>query len=102
LDDLHQDLAQNRSLLRALLDEHLPEVRWAGSPGSYLAWLDCRDLRLEEDPATVFLERGGVAVSSGLTFGTGGAGHVRLNFATTPEILTIAIHRIARAIRRVK
>jgi cysteine-S-conjugate beta-lyase len=66
--------------------------------GTYLAWLDCRALGLGDDPAAAFLERGRVALSAGPSFGTGGAGHVRLNLATTPEILTDAVGRMALAL----
>ncbi|MEV5906326.1 hypothetical protein AB0L81_41710, partial [Streptomyces sp. NPDC052127] len=41
----------------------------------------------------------GVALSRGLDFGTGGAGHVRLNIATSPEILTEGVRRMAAALR---
>jgi cystathionine beta-lyase len=95
LDAVQADLAENRRLLARLLAEHLPGVRCVHGGATYLAWLDCRDLGLGDDPAAAFLERGRVAVNSGLTFGTGGAGHVRLNYATTPEILTDAIVRMA-------
>ena len=49
-------------------------------------------------PARFFLEHARVAVSSGHVFGSGGAGHVRLNFATHPDILTAAITRMAHAL----
>lgn len=98
LDALQADLADNRHLLSALLAEHLPMVRWGGGAGTYLAWLDCRELGLGDDPAAAFLERGRVALNSGLPFGTGGAGHVRLNYATTPEILTEAVVRLAAVV----
>lgn len=97
LDAVHADLAGNRVLLADLLAEHLPAVRWGGGLGTYLAWLDCRELGLGDDPAAAFLERGRVALNSGLTFGTGGAGHVRLNYATSPQILTEALERMAAA-----
>ncbi|MCW2769575.1 MAG: cystathionine beta-lyase [Aeromicrobium sp.] len=96
LDGLHADLADNRELLATLLAKHLPDVRWQGGPGTYLAWLDCRELGLGDDPAAAFLEQGRVAVNSGLPFGTGGDGHVRLNLATTPDILTEAITRMGQ------
>jgi bifunctional pyridoxal-dependent enzyme with beta-cystathionase and maltose regulon repressor activities len=50
-------------------------------------------------PAEVFLEHGRVALNAGLPFGTGGAGHVRLNLATSPELLTEAVRRMAAAVR---
>ncbi|GAB3810167.1 hypothetical protein GCM10027605_47440 [Micromonospora zhanjiangensis] len=67
--------------------------------GTYLAWLDCRPLDLADDPAAVFLDRGRVALNSGPDFGTGGAGHVRLNLATSPDLLAEAVRRIAAAVR---
>ncbi|KAA1380662.1 MalY/PatB family protein [Aeromicrobium fastidiosum] len=99
LDAVHADLADNRRLLADLLAEHLPAVRWGGGSATYLAWLDCRDLGLGDDPAAAFLAGGKVALNSGLPFGIGGAGHVRLNFATSPTILGDAIGRMAEVVR---
>ncbi|AWB90922.1 MalY/PatB family protein [Aeromicrobium chenweiae] len=98
LDALQSDLAENRALLARLLDKHLPAATWSANPGTYLAWLDCRELGLGDDPAAAFLEQGRVALNPGPTFGPGGAGHVRLNYATSPEILTEAIERMARVV----
>jgi len=95
LDALHVDLADNRALLAELLAEHLPAVQWNPPTAMFLTWIDCRELGLGDDPAEAFLERGRVALNSGLPFGNG-AGHVRLNYATTPEILTEAITRLGR------
>ncbi len=99
LDALLAGLDDNRRLLTALLAEQLPGVGYRPGDATYLAWLDCRALGLGDDPAAVFLERGRVALSRGLDFGTGGAGHVRLNIATSPEILTEGVRRMAAALR---
>ncbi|MET8827325.1 aminotransferase class I/II-fold pyridoxal phosphate-dependent enzyme [Streptomyces sp. NPDC004610] len=98
LDALLTGLDENRRLLAALLAERLPGVRYRPGPATCLAWLDCRALGLGDDPAEVFLERGRVALSAGPPFGTGGAGHARLNLATTPELLTEAVRRMASAV----
>jgi cystathionine beta-lyase len=98
LDAVQAGLADNRRLLADLLAHHLPEMSCVHGGATYLAWLDCRALGLGDDPAAAFLEQGRVALNSGLTFGTGGAGHVRLNYATTPEILTQAITRMAAVV----
>jgi cystathionine beta-lyase len=100
LDSLLAGLHSNRRLLGELLADRLPSIGYREPQGTYLAWLDCRALGLAGDPAAVFLERGGVAVNSGPPFGTGGAGHVRVNFATSPEILSEAVARMASAIGR--
>lgn len=98
LDALLVDLADNRDLLARLLAEHVPGARLTPLESTYLAWVDCRELGLEADPASVFLERGRVAFNPGPTFGTGGAGHVRVNIATHPAILTEAVQRMAAAL----
>ncbi|MER6956698.1 pyridoxal phosphate-dependent aminotransferase, partial [Streptomyces sp. NPDC000618] len=98
LDALLGGLDDNRRLLADLLAERLPDVRYRPGEATFLAWLDCRALDLGDDPAAVFLERGRVALNSGLAFGAGGAGHVRLNLATSPEILTECVRRMAAAV----
>ncbi len=98
LDDLVSGLDDNRRLLGTLLAQHLPAVRYRQPEGTYLAWLDCRGLDLPDDPAAAFLARGRVALNSGPTFGTGGEGHVRLNLATSPAIVTEAVERMGEAV----
>ncbi|MFF0732364.1 MalY/PatB family protein [Streptomyces chartreusis] len=98
LDSLRAGLDDNRRLLADLLAEHLPAVTHRPAEATYLAWLDCRALGLGDDPAEVFLHRGRVALNSGIPFGTGGAGHVRLNLATSPELIEEGVRRMAAAL----
>jgi cystathionine beta-lyase len=91
-------LDENRRLLADLLVAHLPGIGYRLPEATYLAWLDYRALGLGDDPAAVFRERGRVALSPGPGFGTGGGGHARLNFATSPELLRTAVDRMARAV----
>ncbi len=89
----------NRRLLASLLAEHLPQVRYTMPEATYLAWLDCRELGME-NPAAFFLQEAKVAVNDGATFGAAGRGCVRLNFATTRAILTEIVRSMAAAVRR--
>ncbi|GJF25944.1 MULTISPECIES: aminotransferase class I/II-fold pyridoxal phosphate-dependent enzyme [Streptomyces] len=98
LDAVLAGLDANRRLLTDLLAAHLPGVVHHPGEATYLAWLDCRALGLGDDPAQAFLHRGRVALSPGPDFGTGGAGHVRLNLATSPEVITEAVRRMASAL----
>ena len=114
LDELMTALDANRSLLTGLLAEHLAAVRYAPPEGTYFAWLDCADLGLEPapdvpdlavvteiaGPARFFVDEARVALSSGHIFGTGGGAHARLNFATSPAILTEAVSRMGEAVAR--
>jgi cystathionine beta-lyase len=98
LDALIPELDANRRLLGELLAKHLPEAGYTAPEGTYLAWIDCRALGLGDDPAAAFLERAGVALSSGPSFGTGGAGHARMNLATSPQIISEAVERMAASV----
>jgi len=97
LDAVRDQLAANRQLLGDLLATELPKIKWTPPKASYLAWLDCRALDLGDNPSETFLERGRVALSRGLDYGREGTGFVRLNFGTSPEHVTDAVHRMARA-----
>jgi cystathionine beta-lyase len=98
LDAVVADISSNSALLTELLAEHLPDAVYQPVEATYLAWVDCRALGLGDDPAAVFLEHGRVAFSSGPTFGVGGEGFIRVNIATTPEVLTEAIRRAGKAL----
>ena len=96
--DLVEGLDHNRHLLAELLREHLPQIRYRPPQATYLSWLDCRELGLGDDPAEIFMSRGKVALNSGLDFGIEGTGYVRLNFATSPEMLIMIVERMASAV----
>jgi cystathionine beta-lyase len=98
LDQVLAELADNARLLDDLLSERLPRVRFQPPQATYLGWLDCRELGLGDDPAAVFRERGKVALASGLEYGAAGAGFARFNFATSAEVITEAVARMAAAV----
>lgn len=98
LNSVLDNLDNNRKMIKELLGSQLPSVRYHIPDNSYLAWLDLEALNLGEDPAQTLLEKGRVALNAGHTYGKQCSQYVRLNFATSPTIITEAIHRIARAI----
>lgn len=98
LDGIMRNLDSNRYLLRDLLAAKIPEIKYSVPNNSYLAWLDVSAFNLGEKPAQVFLERGRVAVISGKGFGPHTPHFVRLNFATSPQILTEGVDRMAVAL----
>ncbi len=98
LDTVIDNLDKNRFLIRDLLGSQLPAIKYHIPQNSYLAWLDVSALNLGENPAATLLERGKVAFNPGHTYGAQCSQFVRLNFATSPEIITEAIHRITKAL----
>lgn len=97
LDAVIGQLGENRALLARLLAEYLPQVTYVPPEASFLAWLDCRRLRLGDDPAAVFLDKGRVALSPGPDFSARGRGFARLNIGTSPALIEEAVRRMAAA-----
>ncbi len=96
-------LRANRDFLTEYLREHLPAVRFHPVESTYLAWLDLRDCPRAGDIQTFLLEEARVAVHDGPTFApeefkAQSQGFIRLNFATSREILTEALERLRRAL----
>lgn len=99
LDRAIAHLDVQRVNVQTLLDTYgLTAIRYVPPQAGYLAWLDCSGLQLDEEPATVFFARGKVALYPGRNFGTQGAAHVRLNFATSSAILEEAVRRMSVAV----
>lgn len=98
LDALLVELDERRTLLRQLLADQLPDVRMIEADATYLAWLDCSGLGLD-DPVATFLEQGKVAVSAGVNYDPQSAQFARFNLATSPEVIREAVRRMVSAVR---
>jgi cystathionine beta-lyase len=98
LDSVLTQLDQNRKLIADLIKTKIPAIGYTIPHCSYLAWLDVSKLNLGEDPGAMILERAKVAFNPGHIYGAQGKDYVRLNFATSPEIITEAFDRMARAL----
>lgn len=90
-------LRGNLELVAATVAERMPGVGFRAPEGTYLAWLDCRRLELQEPPKRLF-RRAGVALTDGAECGDAGAGFVRFNFALPRPLLREALDRMARAL----
>jgi len=89
----------NRRLVGDLLGASMPEAGYVAPEASYLAWIDLREYGLGDDPAAVILERAGLALSSGPSFGRQGRGFARLNFGTSPALLAQIVDRLASVVQ---
>jgi len=98
LDAVLEQLDQNRKLIDDLIKTHIPSIGYTIPHCSYLAWLDVSKLNLGENPGAAILERAKVAFNPGHIYGALGKNHVRLNFATSEEIISEAFERMARAL----
>lgn len=92
-------LEANRDWLVKAIAEKLPGVKMFRPEGTYLAWLDCRGLKLPTEPYHFFLEKARVGLNNGLEYGEDGRGFVRLNFGTPRSLLEAAIERMHEALK---
>jgi cysteine-S-conjugate beta-lyase len=87
-------LGENRDLVEGFV-ARAPGISMLHVEATYLAWIDCRELGIE-NPAS-FFEGYGVGLSSGADFGS--PGFVRLNFGCPRGILREALGRMEKALR---
>ncbi|MSX60378.1 MAG: aminotransferase class I/II-fold pyridoxal phosphate-dependent enzyme, partial [Actinobacteria bacterium] len=99
LDQLMVQLDRNRNLVATLIESMTPGVGYRIPHCSYLAWLDLSKFNLGEDPSAVLIEKAKVAFVPGVRFGQQSTQYVRLNFATSPEILHEAFNRLATVLK---
>lgn len=98
LDEVLAYLRANRDFVVDYVRRELPGIDMVAPEATYLAWLDCRPSGIAGNPQQFFLEQGRVALHDGASFGTGGEGFVRLNFACPRSTLSQALARMKDAL----
>lgn len=77
---------------------NLPEIHPVRPQASFLVWLDCRKLGLEQkDLVDLFVNKAGLALNDGAMFGPGGEGYMRLNIACPRSLLATALSQLKSA-----
>ena len=95
LDALIPYLQDNRDRLAGAVAENLPGVRAMHLQSTYLAWLDFTALGLTpQDLLKKVHQDASIAVNAGPSFGKGGDGWLRFNFACPRATLDRAIDRL--------
>jgi cystathionine beta-lyase len=99
LDAVIEILDHNRKYLAAQLEEKLPKARYRLPNCSYLAWIDMSAYDLGDNPCDYILEHGKLALTPGHLFGPDCQQFVRLNFATSEEIIAEGVERLVQAVK---
>ncbi len=92
--DLLAYLRTNCDLLTSTIREEIPGAKVPEIEATYLAWIDCTDLSVENPIQT--LEEAGLFLSDGAFFGHGRC--VRMNFGTQTDRLKSALHTLVGAL----
>ncbi len=99
---LEQVLGYLQGNLDYLLDyfkKNIPKIKVVRPEGTYLVWLDCRALGMDNMTLRNFMrEKAKVGFDDGFLFGPGGAGFERINIACPRAILDEGLRRIASAV----
>jgi cystathionine beta-lyase len=98
LDAVMAYLEKNIDLVRDRLKD-IPGVELIEPEGTFLLWLDFRELEIQLDMLKAFLkDKAEWAVTSGQAFGVEGTRFARLNIACPRARLEAALNQLARAI----
>ena len=97
LEQVRQYLDRSRSKLADLIGESFPRARYRPPEGTYVGWIDFRDVELPDAPAAFFRAHAGVALTEGASCGTGFDGFARFIFATPLRIMEAAFSRMKAA-----
>lgn len=99
LEQLLEYIEGNANYVKNYFDQYIPKIRTARPDGTYLMWLDCRQLGLNGEQLDKFMTlKAGVAMSSGTYFGLNGEGFMRMNVACPRVILEKALDQIRTAV----
>ena len=98
LEAMMATLDRNREFLHLQLKEKLPLAGYRIPNCSYLAWIDMSAYNLGENPAATLQEKGQIALTPGFIFGGSSEQFVRLNFATSEELIAEGVDRMVAAI----
>ena len=91
-------LQGNIAYVRDFCRQHRLPIEPNEPEATYLMWLDCRKMGLSDAKLRrFFIEKAGLGLNDGVSFGAGGEGFMRLNIATSRDILGEAMRRLKDA-----
>lgn len=103
LDQLREYLLGNLNFLRSYLQEKIPRIHLVEPEGTYLVWLDCRELGISGKELDQFIvEKAGLWLDGGAMFGPSGADFQRVNIACPRATLELALDKLKAAVDNLK
>ena len=94
-------LDENRATLGKFLHQKIPAVKLMEPEGTYLLWLDFRELGLDiKQLESLLIQQAGIAGNPGHWFGREGAGFARINIACPRRVMVEALQKLEKAVNR--
>ena len=98
LDQLIGYLAGNLALVRDFCKNRVPQIQLVEPEGTYLAWLDCRELGMTDDELMAFFSNEAkVWLDPGTHSGEQGSGFMRFNLGSSRSVIAQALDQIEAA-----
>ena len=99
LDEVVQYISDNIDFTETYLREQIPSITMIRPQASYLIFLDCRELGLNQEALNrLFVEEAHLALNEGTVFGKEGEGFMRLNIACPRSVLAKALGQLKAAV----
>ncbi|MCU9612766.1 pyridoxal phosphate-dependent aminotransferase [Caldibacillus lycopersici] len=99
LDELLPYLKENISYAQKFIENELPLVQLIPTEGTYLLWINCRAIGLShEELMDKLINKGKLALESGIKYGFGGDGFVRMNIGCPRPTLEEGLRRFKHAL----
>lgn len=100
LEELLAYITENLEFIRQFLKQKLPQIRLVEPEGTYLVWLDFKDLGLsDQELEHLIIRKAGLWLDGGTMFGAGGSGFQRINIACPRSVLQQAMKQLEKAIK---
>ena len=101
LEQLLAYLDGNFTFIREYCSANIPKIRPTVPDATYLVWLDCRELNMDNETLRTFMiEKAGLGLNEGYTFGRSLSGYMRLNAACPRSVLERALGQLKNAVDR--
>ena len=98
LDQVLAYIQSNIDFTDAFLSEYIPDIKMIRPQASYLVFLDCRTLGLnQKELVDLFVDGAHLALNDGTMFGKEGEGFMRLNVACPRSVLEKALKQLKEA-----
>lgn len=100
LDQLLEYIDGNFAFIRDYCTAHIPQIKPNLPDATYLVWLDCRALGLSNEELRRFMiEKAGLGLNEGWSFGRSLNGFMRLNAACSRKVLEQAMKQLEEAVK---
>ncbi|MDP2515387.1 MalY/PatB family protein [Photobacterium damselae subsp. piscicida] len=99
VDETVKYLEENNKILEAFVRDELKQVTYRVQESTYLAWLDCRAMGLDDQELEQKMHQAGVIPTMGYGFGRDGSGFIRLNLGCPKSILEEKISRLRTVLK---